>query len=77
MKIHHTIIRWLENYLLDRSQTTFVDMLNSNSIQVSSGVTQGSVLGPLLFIIYLDLISAIMTQWQHTTVYAYADNINC
>ena len=44
---------WCKNYLTDRKQKTLVNGKNSDYLDVSCGVPQGSVLGPLFFIIYV------------------------
>ena len=76
LKIHQSIITWISNYLTGRTQTTVVDTFSSDKVSVPSGVPQGSVLGPLLFITYLqDLIDKISTYCKNTTVYAFADDI--
>jgi hypothetical protein len=55
------VLKWLTSYLTDREQSVCVAGQYSNKSCLKSGVPQGSVLGPLLFILYsaplIDIIS--------------------
>ena len=69
--IRGKLLKWLESYLLDRSQTVVVNGHHSIPGTVKSGVPQGTVLGPVLFIIYLnDLESCI----KHSITSSFADD---
>ena len=49
-----SIINWIEQWLTDRRQRVMVDGEVSNWKPVLSGLPQGSVLGPILFLIYIN-----------------------
>ena len=47
-------LSWFENYLKDRKQFVFIDGNSSNLLEILIGVPRGSILGPLLFLIYIN-----------------------
>ena len=49
-----TSIDLIKHYLSNRKQCVEIDRLRSSYINISTGVQQGSILGPLLFIIYMN-----------------------
>ena len=64
------LIRWIANYLYDRSQQVAVDGELSPYTSVVSGVPQGSVLGPILFLIYIDGLCGIYLSSGNTVLFA-------
>lgn len=65
------LIKWIDSFLADRVQRVFCNNSFSTWCSVSSGVPQGSVLGPLLFVLAVDNFSCVQAN---TSVIKYADD---
>ena len=52
--IRGTALNWFTSYLSERQQYVSVNGNTSDQLEISCGVLQGSVLGPLLFLIYIN-----------------------
>ena len=77
--VNGTLLNLFRSYLSDRKQCVIVDGEKSNLLEVKAGVPQGSRLGPLLFIIYIndivkDIESEIMIFADDTTLLASASD---
>ena len=80
LKAHgNDVINWIEKWLTHRRQRVIVDGEISNWKSVLSGVPQGSVLGPILFLIYIndledDISSKVLKFTDDTKVFRKVTN---
>ena len=56
------LARWIFSFLSSRKQKVVVDGISSKNTNVTSGVPEGTVLGPLLFLIYISDIGENITS---------------
>ena len=68
--------KWLQNYLTNRKQYVVIDDHSSDMLDMTCGVPQGSVLGPILFIIYINDICNV-SDVVKCVIFADDTNIFC
>ena len=67
------LLAWLRDYLCDRKQRVLLSGATSDIVSITAGVPQGFILGPLLFLVYInDIVTDI-----HSPVRLFADDTPC
>ena len=64
---------WIQNFLSNRTQTVVVEGSSSDTVPVTSRVPQGSVLGPCLFLFYINDIA----EGLRSKIRLFADDTVC
>lgn len=70
--IRGDLLRWFSSYLENRSQSVVIANYTSSWILIPSGVPQGSLMAPLLFIIYVNDIDSC---FRHSNLLCFADDM--
>ena len=73
--IGNRLLHWIGDYLAHRRHRVSIDGISSDWKYVSSGVPQGSKIGPILFLIYInDTVSELSTK---PLLALYTDDAKC
>ena len=77
-KLNHYGVRgvsyeWFKSYLTGRQQFTTIAHLKSDLCSINYGVPQGSVLGPILFLLYINDLNQVIF---HSKIHHFADDTN-
>ena len=68
--VGNTFIRWLSDFLCNHSIQAVIDRIHSNFYAVYSGVPQGLVISPTLFLLFLNYLLCLTTN----PIYSFADD---
>ena len=69
--LHHTLIKWIASFLSARSIAIWIGGFLSKPHSINSGVPQGSVISPVLFILFINnLLSS-----AYSNIYSFTDDI--
>ena len=69
--VRRLALNWFQSYLTDRKQYVLYNNVQPQTLDITCGVPQGSVLGPLLFLIYVNDITNCLT---HSKLISFADD---
>ena len=72
-EINCNAFHWIKDFLKDRTQTVILEGETSNKIPVTSGVPLETVLGPILFLIFINDLAEYI---QHSTLRLFASYTN-
>ena len=79
-KVGEEVLTWVRNYLENREQRVLANGIYSGYQNITQGVPQGSVLGPLLYILYANDLTDVLTNCKiamyadDTVIYTAEDN---
>jgi hypothetical protein len=73
-ELQGSALKWLEPYLQDRRQRVFISQISSEHHTLSTGVPQGSVLGPNFFSLYIQPVGEIIRR-HGINFHYYADDL--
>ena len=71
--VRDNMLNWFKSYLSNRKQYVYLNGVSSDIKEISCGVPQGSVLGPLLFLLYINDLPNIS---KILDFYLFADDTN-
>ena len=77
--IEGKLLTWVENYLHERKQRVVIFNKSSDWLQIKAGVPQGSILGPLFFLVFInDIVNEIQSNIKlfadDTSLYIIVDD---
>ncbi|PIK37229.1 putative RNA-directed DNA polymerase from mobile element jockey-like [Apostichopus japonicus] len=77
MGVHSTSIDWFQSYLSGRRQVVSINRVESDPLTITCGVPQGSILGPILFLCYVNdmpnSINCLLLQYADDSALIYSD----
>ena len=71
MALRGSALKLMTRYLTDRRQKVKIQDCKSEYKEITTGVSQGTILGPLLFILY---VSDLLEDMQSDTIMSYAND---